>query len=45
MNPQNADVYFRRYGRSGFNLFRFSQQNRSPALSSLSDLALREDLP
>ena len=29
MNPQNADVYFRRYGRCGFNFFRFSQQNCS----------------
>ncbi len=32
MNPQNGDVYFRRYGRSGFNLFRFSQKNCSPDL-------------
>ncbi|MBI4605002.1 MAG: hypothetical protein HY721_23825, partial [Planctomycetes bacterium] len=29
MNPQNADVYFRRYGRCGFNLLRFSQKNFS----------------
>ncbi|MBI3911480.1 MAG: DUF5060 domain-containing protein [Armatimonadetes bacterium] len=28
-NPQNGDVYFRRYGRCGFNLLRFSQQNFS----------------
>lgn len=32
MNPQNADVYFRRHGRAGFNLFRFSQSNCSYAL-------------
>jgi len=32
MNPQNSDVYFRRYGRCGFNLFRFSQQNCSYVL-------------
>jgi len=24
-NPQNADVYFRRFSRCGFNLYRFSQ--------------------
>ncbi len=29
MNPQNGDVYFRRYGRCGFNLLRFSQKNFS----------------
>ena len=29
MNPQNADVYFRRYARCGFNLFRMSQRNCS----------------
>jgi len=29
MNPQNADVYFRRYARCGFDLFRFSQNNCS----------------
>ncbi|MBI2297333.1 MAG: DUF5060 domain-containing protein [Armatimonadetes bacterium] len=29
MNPQNMDVYLRRYGRCGFNLFRFSQANCS----------------
>jgi hypothetical protein len=29
MNPQNGDVYFRRYGRDGFNLLRFSQKNFS----------------
>lgn len=28
-NPQNGDVYFRRHGRCGFNLFRFSQRNCS----------------
>jgi len=28
-NPQNADVYFRRYSRCGFNLLRFSQRNCS----------------
>ena len=28
-NPQNADVYFRRFSRCGFNLYRFSQQNCS----------------
>jgi hypothetical protein len=32
MNPQNGDVYFRRYGRNGFNLYRFSQQNCSYVL-------------
>ncbi len=31
-NPQNKDVYFRRYGRCGFNLLRFSQQNFSLSL-------------
>jgi hypothetical protein len=31
-NPQNADVYFRNFGRCGFNLYRFSQQNNTPAL-------------
>ena len=31
-NPQNMDVYFRRYGRCGFNLLRFSQQNFSLSL-------------
>ena len=34
MNPQNADVYFRRYGRCGFNLFRMSQRNCSYDLFS-----------
>lgn len=29
MNPLNADVYFRRYARCGFNLFRMSQRNCS----------------
>ena len=29
MNLQNADVYFRRYGQCGFNLFRHSQRNCS----------------
>ena len=28
-NPQNADVYFRRFSQCGFNLYRFSQQNCS----------------
>ena len=28
-NPQNAEVYFRRFSRCGFNLYRFSQQNCS----------------
>ncbi len=28
-NPLNGDVYFRRYARCGFNLFRFSQKNFS----------------
>ncbi len=28
-NPQNADVYFRRFAQCGFNLYRFSQQNCS----------------
>ena len=28
-NPQNADVYFRRYRRAGFNLLRLSQRNCS----------------
>lgn len=28
-NPQNGDVYFRRYARGGFNLLRFSQRNFS----------------
>lgn len=31
-NPQNMDVYFRRYAQSGFNLFRFSQANCSYSL-------------
>jgi hypothetical protein len=34
LNPQNADVYFRRYKNAGFNLFRFSQQNCSYVLYS-----------
>jgi len=34
MNPQNADVYFRRHGKAGFNLFRFSQRNCSYDLYS-----------
>ncbi|MFQ6041183.1 MAG: DUF5060 domain-containing protein, partial [Candidatus Poribacteria bacterium] len=29
MNPQNADVYARRYSRAGFNLYRFSQRNNT----------------
>jgi len=29
VNPLNADVYFRRYGRCGCNLFRMSQRNCS----------------
>lgn len=29
MNPQNGDVYFRRYSRCGFNIVRYSQQNCS----------------
>lgn len=28
-NPQNADVYFRYFSQSGFNLYRFSQKNCS----------------
>jgi len=28
-NPQNADVYFRRFSQCGFDLYRFSQQNCS----------------
>lgn len=28
-NPQNGDVYFRRYARCGFNFFRYSQRNCS----------------
>jgi len=32
MNPQNADVYFRRFARCGFNFYRFSQQNCSYSL-------------
>jgi hypothetical protein len=28
-NPQNGDVYFRRYARAGFNLLRYSQANCS----------------
>jgi len=28
-NPQNADVFFRYFGRCGFNLYRFSQKNCS----------------
>lgn len=31
-NPQNADVYFRHFAQSGFNLFRFSQKNCSYSL-------------
>ncbi len=29
LNPLNGDVYFRRYARCGFNLFRMSQRNCS----------------
>lgn len=32
MNPQNGDTYFRHYGRCGFNLLRFSQNNCSYVL-------------
>ncbi|MGQ9731301.1 MAG: DUF5060 domain-containing protein [Candidatus Zipacnadales bacterium] len=32
-NPQNGDVYFRRFSQCGFNLYRFSQQNCSYALN------------
>ncbi len=35
-NPQNMDVYLRRYGQCGFNLLRFSQRNFS--LSLYNDL-------
>ncbi|MHC4110399.1 MAG: DUF5060 domain-containing protein [Planctomycetota bacterium] len=31
-NPQNADVYFRRFSQCGFDLYRFSQQNCSYSL-------------
>ena len=31
-NPQNADVYFRRFSQCGFDLYRFSQQNCSYVL-------------
>src|SRR5205814_5697875 len=37
MNPQNADVYFRRYSQCGFNLFRYSQWNCSPPLTEKLD--------
>lgn len=37
MNPQNADVYFRRYTQCGFNLFRYSQYNCSPPLTEKLD--------
>jgi len=42
-NPQNMDVYFRHYGRCGFNLVRFSQQNFSLSLYSDLDHPLRQE--
>lgn len=36
-NPQNGDVYFRRFSQCGFNLYRFSQANCSFALNEHLD--------
>jgi len=33
MNPQNADVQYRRFSRCGFNMLRFSQQNCAYAIT------------
>jgi hypothetical protein len=44
-NPQNADVYFRRFGQCGFNLFRFSQKNCSyPLYSDLDHYLVQEGI-
>jgi len=38
MNPVNADVYFGRHGRAGFNLWRFSPHNFSLPVFSLDNV-------
>ena len=43
MNPQNADVQFRRFSRCGFNMFRFSQQNCTYALNQNLDRYLVQE--
>jgi hypothetical protein len=43
MNPQNGDVYFRRHGRCGFNLFRFSPENCSYPLNRNLDRYLVQE--
>lgn len=42
-NPLNGDIYFRRYGRCGFNLFRFSQKNCSYSLYNDLDHYLTQE--
>jgi len=45
MNPQNADVQFRRFSRAGFNMLRFSQQNCSYTITpSLDRINVMESL-
>jgi len=42
MNPVNADVYFGRHARSGFNLWRFSPNNFSLKVFTLEDVSWKE---
>jgi len=42
-NPMNADIYFRRYAKGGFNLLRFSQQNFSLSLMQDFDHYLKQE--
>ena len=42
-NPLNADIYFRRYSRCGFNIVRFSQQNFSLPLYTDLDHYLTQE--
>jgi len=45
MNPQNADVQFRRFARCGFNIIRFSQQNCAYAITpSLDRISVMESI-
>jgi hypothetical protein len=45
MNPQNADVQYRRFARCGFNIIRFSQQNCAYAITpSLDRISLMESI-
>ncbi|MCX7049739.1 MAG: DUF5060 domain-containing protein [Candidatus Sumerlaeota bacterium] len=43
MSPINGDIYFRNYGRAGFNLWRFSQKNFSlPLYNDLDHYLVQE---